>query len=59
MCHARGVTLALLSAVLVTQAYSLKAAATVVNLDEMAVVRNGTTIFDDSFSRNTTLNGAS
>jgi hypothetical protein len=59
MRHARGVTLALLSASLVTQAYSLDAAATVVNLDEMAVVRNGTTIFDDSFNRNITLNGGS
>jgi hypothetical protein len=42
-----------------TQAYSLDAAATVVNVDEFAVVQNGTTIFDDSFDRNTTLNGGS
>jgi hypothetical protein len=59
MCHVRGVAVALLSAALVTEAYSLDAAATVVDLDEFAVVRNGTTIFDDSFNRNTTLNGGS
>ena len=60
MSQARGVTLALiLSAALVTQAYSLDASATVVNVDEFAVVQNGTTIFDDSFDRNTTLNGGS
>ena len=52
MCHVRGVAVALLSAALVTEAYSLDAAATVVDLDEFAVVRNGTTIFDDSFNRN-------
>jgi hypothetical protein len=28
-------------------------------VDEFAVVRNGTTIFDDSFNRNNTLNGGS
>lgn len=50
---------ALLSVALVTQIYPLDAAATVVNLDEVAVVRNGTTIFDDSFNRNITLNGGS
>src|SRR5208283_2393972 len=44
---------------LVTQVYSIDAAADVVNLDEFAVARNGTTIFDDSFNRNTTLNGGS
>jgi hypothetical protein len=49
----------LLLAALVTEAYSLDAAGTVVNLDEFAIVRNGTTIFDDSFDRNTTLNGGS
>jgi hypothetical protein len=49
----------LLSAALVPEAYSLHAAATVVNIDEFAVVRNGTTLFDDSFDRNTTLNGGS
>src|SRR5262249_33255133 len=49
----------LLSAAFITQAYSRHAAATVVNIDEFAVVRNGTTIFDDSFDRNTTLNGGS
>ncbi len=57
--HVRGVAVALLSAALVTEAYSLDAAASVVNLDEFAVVRNGTTIFDDSFNRNITLNGGS
>ncbi|MGA7867773.1 MAG: hypothetical protein WCA23_27980, partial [Stellaceae bacterium] len=50
---------ALLSVALVTQIYPLDAAATVVNVDEFAVVQNGTTIFDDSFDRNTTLNGGS
>src|SRR5437879_10742353 len=59
MWHVRGVAVALLSAALVTDAYSLDAAATVVDLDEFAVVRNGTTIFDDSFNRNTTLSGGS
>jgi hypothetical protein len=49
---------ALLSAALAAQAaYSLEAAATVVNVDEIAVVKSGVTIFDDSFDRNTTLNG--
>jgi hypothetical protein len=57
MCHARRVAVALLSVALATQAYSLDAAATVVNFDEFAVVRNGTTIFDDSFDRNITLIG--
>lgn len=33
------------------------AAATVVNADELSVTRNGSVIFDDSFNRNTTLNG--
>jgi hypothetical protein len=42
MRHARGVTIALLSAVLFPQVYSIEAAATVVNLDELAVVRNAT-----------------
>jgi hypothetical protein len=50
---------ALLSVALATQAFSIDAAATVVNFDEFAVVRNGTTIFDDSFNRNATLNGGS
>ena len=59
MCHARRVAFALLSVALATQAYSIDAAATVVNVDEFAVVRNGTTIFDDSFNRNITLNGGS
>lgn len=49
----------LLSAALSTGAYSLDAAATVANVDEVAVVRDGTTIFDDSFDRNITLNGGS
>jgi hypothetical protein len=59
MCDARRVAVALLSVGLVTQIYSIDAAATVVNVDEFAVVRNGTTIFDDSFNRNITLNGGS
>jgi hypothetical protein len=59
MGHARRVAAALLSAALVTQAYSIDAAPTVINVDELAVVKNGTTIFDDSFDRNITLNGAS
>jgi hypothetical protein len=59
MRDARRIAVALLSAALVTEAYSLDAAATVVNVDEIAVVKNGTTILDDSFDRNTTLNGGS
>jgi hypothetical protein len=59
MWHARRVAIALLLVALVTQAYSIDAAADVVNLDEFTVARNGTTIFDDSFNRNTTLNGGS
>src|ERR1700724_2098120 len=59
MCNLRGIAVVLLLAALVTEAYSLDAAGTVVNLDEFAIVRNGTTIFDDSFDRNTTLNGGS
>jgi hypothetical protein len=43
--------------VAVQAAYSLEAAATVVNFDEIAVVKNGTTILDDSFDRNITLAG--
>lgn len=54
-----GLAVALLSVALALQAYSLDAAATVVNADEVAVVRNGTTILDDSFDRNITLNGGS
>jgi len=50
---------ALLSVGLAAQAYSLDAAATVVNFDELAVVLNGATFFNDSFDRNTTLNGGS
>jgi hypothetical protein len=54
------VAAALLSAALGAQAaYSLEAAATAVNFNEFAVVRDGTTIFDDSFNRNATLNGGS
>ena len=50
----------LVLAALVTEAYSLDAVgSTVVNFDEFAVVRDGTTIFDDSFDRNTTLDGGS
>src|SRR5271165_3386768 len=59
MRDARRVAIALLSAALVTVVYSIDAAADVVNLDEFTVARNGTTIFDDSFNRNTTLNGGS
>jgi hypothetical protein len=54
-----GFAVALLSVAFAAVGYSLDAAATVVNVDEYAVVRNGTTIFDDSFDRNTTLNGGS
>jgi hypothetical protein len=51
-------TVALLSGALTTQAaYSLEAAATVVNVNEWAVARNGATILDDSFNRNMTLDG--
>jgi hypothetical protein len=51
---------ALLSvAVAAHAAYPLEAAATVVNVDEIAVVKNGTTILDDSFDRNITLSGGS
>jgi hypothetical protein len=59
MRHARRVGVALLSVALGAPAYSLDAAATVVNFDEFKVVRDGTTIFDDSFNRNMTLNGGS
>jgi hypothetical protein len=59
MCHAHRVAIALLSVALVAQVYSTDAAATVVNVNEVAVVRDGTTIFDDSFNRNATLNGGS
>ncbi|HEV3256615.1 MAG TPA: PEP-CTERM sorting domain-containing protein [Gemmataceae bacterium] len=59
MCRARRLAIALLLVALVIQAYSIDAAADVVNLDEFAVARNGTTIFDDSYNRNTTLNGGS
>jgi PEP-CTERM motif len=41
------------------EGYSIDAAATVVNVDEFAVMRNGTTIFDDSFKQNTALIGGS
>jgi hypothetical protein len=51
---------ALLSAAVAAQAvYPLEAAATAVNVDEIAVVKNGTTILDDSFDRNITLSGGS
>jgi hypothetical protein len=53
------IAIAFLSVAFVSEAYSLDAAATVVNVDEFAVVRNGTTIFDDSFNRNVMLNGGS
>ena len=45
--------------ILLAQTHSIDAAATVVNVDEFAVSRNGTPIFDDSFDRNVTLNGGS
>jgi hypothetical protein len=50
---------ALFSVGLVAQVCSLDAAATVVNVDEIAVVRDRVTILDDSFNRNITLNGGS
>jgi hypothetical protein len=59
MCYVRRVAVVLLSAALVTEVFLIDAAATIVNVDEFAVVRNGTTIFDDSFNRNTTLKGGS
>jgi hypothetical protein len=59
MYHSHRAAVALLSVALVTQAYSIDAAAAVVNVDEFAVARDGTTIFDDSFNRNITLNGGS
>jgi hypothetical protein len=46
------------SALVIGQVATLPAAASVVNLDEFAVVRDGITIFDDSFNRNITLNAA-
>jgi hypothetical protein len=52
-------TLRLLSAALAAQAYSLDAAATAVNVDEVAVIRDGVTIYDDSFNRDDTLIGGS
>jgi len=57
MSPARKVAAALLSAAFAAQAYSPDASATVVNADEIAVVKNGTTILDDSFDRNLILNG--
>jgi hypothetical protein len=48
---------ALVSAALAVQAYPFDAAATVVDLDEFTVARDGTMIFDDSFDRNIVLNG--
>jgi hypothetical protein len=45
--------------ILLAQAYSIDAAATSVNVDEVAVVRNGATIYDDSFNRDDTLIGGS
>jgi hypothetical protein len=51
---------ALLPAAVAAQAaFSLDAAATVVNVDEIAVVKNGSTILDDSFERNIILSGGS
>jgi len=45
--------------ILLAQVYSIDAAATSVNVDEVAVVRNGPTIYDDSFNRDDTLIGGS
>jgi ABC-type amino acid transport substrate-binding protein len=59
MCQTSKAAIALLSAAFAAQAYSLEARATAVNIDEFGVVRNGTTLFDDSFSQNTTLVGGS
>jgi hypothetical protein len=59
MRRACKVAVALLPVALGAQAYSSDAAATAVNVDEFGVVRNGTTLFDDSFSQNTTLVGGS
>src|SRR5215468_9298546 len=59
MRHARRVAVTLLSVALAAQAYSLDAGATAVNFDEFGVTREGTTIFDDSFDRNITLDGGS
>lgn len=59
MRDARRVAVALLSAALVAEVYSPDAAATIVYADEFAVVRDGTIILDDSFNRNTLLNGGS
>jgi len=59
MCQTSKAAVALLSAAFAAQAYSLEAGATAVNVDEFGVVRNGTTLFDDSFSQNTTLVGGS
>ena len=59
MRHVVRTAVMLLSAAFATEGYSLDAAATVVNIDEFAVVRNGMTLFDDSFDRNATLNGGS
>ena len=48
---------AALSALVIGQVAASDAGALVVNLNEFAVVRDGTTIFEDSFNRNATLNG--
>jgi hypothetical protein len=57
MTHRWLVALSFLLLFVTAQAYSIDAAATVVNLDEFSIVRSGTTIFDDSFDRNITLSG--
>jgi hypothetical protein len=59
MTHRWRIPLSFLSVAVIAQAYSIDAAATVVNLDEFSIVRSGTAIFDDSFNQNTTLNGGS
>jgi hypothetical protein len=51
------IAVSLLSFALLALGLPTTAAADTVNLDEFAVVRNGTQIFDDAFERNTTLTG--
>lgn len=55
--HKGALAAAIALVVVAMQAYSIEAAATVVDVNEFAVMRSGTTIFDDSFNRNATLNG--
>jgi hypothetical protein len=53
----RFVALFAILAATIPQGIPTKASADVSFLDEFAVIRSGTTIFDDSFNRSTTLNG--